>query len=130
MWSYEVIRIEEKFQTKWKNINLVRQMKMKVFRKIQANLEILGINKNQAMQMQNHPYNGKILMDLLILSYSIASHFLYILYDAKSFDEYIECICAISASILITTCFAAMVFKMTTLFELIERKEDLIATSE
>lgn len=101
---------------------------MKVFHKIQANLEILGITKNQSLQ--NDPFNGKKLMGILIFSYSIVSHFLYILFNAKSFEEYIECICSTSASVLITTCFAAMTFKMTTLFKLIEKKEDLINTSE
>lgn len=100
--------------------------RMKVFREIQSNLAILGITEDQSTQ--NHPFNGKILMGMLISSYSIISHFLYILHEAKGFDKYIECICSTSASILIATCFGAMVFKLATLFKLIERKVDLIAT--
>lgn len=112
--------------------NLLDEMdsiqKINVFRKIQTNLSILGITADQSTQ--NHPFNAKISMGIFIFSYSIISHILYILYDAKGFDKYIECICSTSARILITTCFGAMVFKMATLFKLIGRKEDLIATSE
>lgn len=95
---------------------------------IQMNLANLGITEDQSRQ--NHPFNRKILMGILIFTYSIISHFLYILHVTKGFDKYIECICSTSASILITTCFGAMVFKMAILFKFIETKDDLIDTRE
>lgn len=102
--------------------------KMKVLKTSQEYFAFLGISSEKSRQKLF--FNYKILMGFILLGYSLVAHFVYSIYVVKSFDKCIECICGIFATVVITTCFATMVFGMRILFESIDSIENLIETSE
>lgn len=101
---------------------------MKILQISQKCFTALGIDSEQS----KHPFyrNYKILMGFVLLGYSLFGHLVYIIYVDDRFDKYIECVCATVAIVVITTCFASMVFGMSILFESIDNIESLIDTSE
>lgn len=101
---------------------------MKVLQTSQKYIAILGISPEQSKQTiySNH----KILMGFILLGYSLVGHLMYLINEVSTFGQCVECICATFAPIVITTCFASMVFRMSILFESIDNIESLIETSE
>lgn len=101
---------------------------MKILQISQESFTVLGITSKQSKQKLN--FNHKIFMGFILLGYSLFGHFVYIIYVDKSFDKYIECVCATIAIVVVTTCFVSMVLGKIILFESIDNIEKLIDTSE
>ena len=106
-----------------------RAKKMKIFQIIQKQYAILGISSpNQSAQ--KNPSNERTTLGFLIFAWNIVSQFVYIFYVASGFMEYVDCISSTCAGIITFVCFAAIVFRKTTLFKNIENMEQLIDKSE
>lgn len=104
--------------------------KIKVLRIVRKQYAIAGITNSSS----NHPnknielINKRIFCGLLALGCLIISHFLYIVYEASDFMEYMNCICATSSTLIVFGCISIIVVQRTLLFEMIERIELLIET--
>lgn len=103
---------------------------MKILQAIQKNYAILGIRSSNQSN-QKYPFNIKRVFFGFSLSGSvIASQLVYTYYVANGLMEYMECICSISAAIIIFLCFVAIVVGRTTLFESIDNIENFIEKSK
>lgn len=87
--------------------------KMKLFQLIQRNFAILGINSTQNRSL----FNYKIFLGFLLLGLTMISNLVYILREATSFFEYIQCICPILVAITMIISFLSFVFNTSTLVE-------------
>lgn len=105
------------------------KLKMKVFQRIQKQYAILGISASNQLT-RTLPFSKRVLFGFLSISIEIFSQFVYTFHVANDYMTYIDCICATSTTILIFICLAAMVFRKSTLFEIIHEIEELIDTSE
>lgn len=81
---------------------------------------------------QTYPFSLllRVIFGFLLFGYLIVSQCVYTFYVANGFIEYVECICTTFSSIIVFVFFAAIVFRKTELFEIIENIESLIDTSE
>lgn len=108
---------------------MVEQSNMKVFKVVQRHYATLGISaSNRTSNFK--PSKKRIVFGFLLFGGLIVSNLVYTFYVANGFMEYMECICATSATIIIFICFAAIVYRRTLLFENIDNIEKLIDTSE
>lgn len=102
---------------------------MKIFQTIQTQYSILGVcPPNQSTQKFSVIW--RYLVGFSLFVYLILSQFLYMVHVASGFMEYVQLICAISGTLLLFFGLAAIGFRKSTLFEIIDRIEKLIATSE
>lgn len=104
--------------------------KMRIFQRIQRQYAILGIRPSKRWLQNDLPFNGRIALGFSLFACLICSQFVYIIYVANDFMEYIECICSVSGAIITFVCFAAVVYRRTTLFDGIGDIEKLIDTSK
>lgn len=102
---------------------------MKIFRTVRKLYAILGIDSpNQSLQERH--FSKREIFGLSSIGCLIISQFVYIFYVASSFMGYMEAICAISLTTILFVSFATIILKKTVLFELYDRIENLIDTSE
>lgn len=99
-----------------------------LFELVQKNFAIMGITLTQSMQVNS--FNGRIRFGFILLGMNIFHQYMYILNEAHGFQEYTESIYMASIGTVSFLCFSTVVFKMTRLFELIKKAEELIAKSE
>lgn len=102
---------------------------MKILQTIQKRFATLGIHPS-SQSTHKLPFSDRVLLGSSIFGYLIASQFVYLLRVASIFMEYMECISSTFSSTIMFVCFAAMVFRRTTLFKSIADIEKFIATSE
>lgn len=98
---------------------------MNIFRTIRKQFAIVGISNTSNQSTQKMAFIKRIACSF-ILFFTIVAQFLYILYVANGFMEYMEAICTFSASIIIFVSFMALAFKRTLLFESIDKIEKLV----
>lgn len=101
---------------------------MKVFRTIRNKFAFLDICPSNQSTWQN-PFNKRVL-GFILLGGNIVSHVVYIFRVANDFLEFVECLNSTFASIIISVCFVAIVFRKTTLFNSIDNIEKVIDASE
>lgn len=102
---------------------------MKIFQTFQKQFAILGISPDPNHSNRKYIFNEKLIFGFLLLGYMIVSQFVYIFYEANGFMEYVESICATSASTIVLACLANTVFRRALIFESIDNMETLIDTS-
>lgn len=102
---------------------------MKVFKVVQRQYAMLGISSSNQWN-QNNLFNERVLFICLIYVYAVGLYTVYIIRVASGFMEYVDCICATSATIMVFISFAAIVFRRNKLFRSIANIEKLIDTSE
>lgn len=102
---------------------------MKIFKIIQKQYAILGISSLQ-QSTQKYQTDRRAIVGFLLFGCNVVSHFVYIFHEANGFMEYMEGVCATSATIMISVSFATMFFKRTLLFKSIDNIEKLIETSK
>lgn len=102
---------------------------MKIFRVVQQHYAILGVSSSHQPN-QKYRLNRREVFSFFILGCLMISHFVYIFRVASGFMEYMECICSTSTCIIAAICFAAVVFRKTTLFERVGDIEQFIDASE
>lgn len=101
---------------------------MKIFRTIRKRYAIVGITPlNQTTQKL--PISERVFFGGLFFFCYYVSQFVYIIYVANDFMEYIECICELYASAIVFVCFVTIVFKRNLLFQNIDNMEKLIDIS-
>lgn len=101
---------------------------MKIFRSIQENFAILGVNPNQLTKKNN--INVKNLISLFFHGFIIIAYLLYLARIANSFREYTDGIFATSAVLVCGASMIIIVWKMPKLFKLIDKLENVINCSE
>lgn len=106
------------------------KLKIKIFRTVREHYAIVGISPTTLNPSQRFPFNNKVLLGFSSFVCTTVSQFVYILHVARSFMEYMECVCSLSGTIIIFDCFMAIVFRKTTLFETIDDIEELIDFSK
>lgn len=106
------------------------QENMKILKKLQRDYATLGIQDSSNQLPQEFPFNKSVFFGFFLFGYLIVSQILYIYYVASDFMEYIECIGATFASIIVFVCFTAIIYRKTVLFKSIGNMEKLIDTSE
>lgn len=102
--------------------------KMMIFETNQKNLAIIGIGPE--LGTQPYPFNGKILMGLLILTYSLISINLYAFNYAETFFEYTQCIFMTCVATLITSALLILALKVEKMFEFINLCDTIVNTCE
>lgn len=107
------------------------QFKMKIFQTVQKQYAIVGIESSSPSNqwIQKCPFNERILFGFLLFGCLILLQFVYLLHVASSFMEFMVAACSTSASITMFTCFAAIVYRKSTLFDCIVNGEKLQDTS-
>lgn len=102
---------------------------MKALTITQKHYAILGINSSNE-STEKLTFNNRILFGFFLFGFTAACQFMFILFVANGFMEYMDCVCSLSATVLIFVCFAANVFRKATLFECIHNIEKLINASK
>lgn len=104
---------------------------MKIFQTVQKQYAIVGIESSSPSNqwIQKCPFNERILFGFLLFGCLILLQFVYLLHVASSFMEFMVAACSTSASITMFTCFAAIVYRKSTLFDCIVNGEKLQDTS-
>lgn len=95
---------------------------MKIFRTIQKRFAIVGIGHNIA--------HKRIFFGFSIFACATISQVMYIFRTANDFMAYIEGVCWISGSFIVSVCFTTILFKRKILFESIHSYEKFLDTSE
>lgn len=103
--------------------------KLEIFHTIRRQYAILGISSSNQWT-QEYPLNERILLIFIFLECVIVSQFMYTFRLSHGFLEFMEGTCTTAGSALIFVCFAAVVFRQTTLFEGIGNFEKLINSSK
>lgn len=101
------------------------ELRMNIFQRIKKRYAILGIGLS-SQSSQTYQLNRRILFGFLVFGCNILSQILFIFRVANGFIEYVDCICATSATMIIFVCFATNVFNRVLLFEVINNIENLI----
>lgn len=102
--------------------------RLKAFRTIRERFATMGISPE--LLTQSHPFNGTILMYLLILGSAITFIGVYIFNYAKTSFEYTQSIYLVSAGILVVVALLILIFEAENLFEYINRCEDMLNDSK
>lgn len=102
--------------------------KITILQTVQKSLSYLGIGLNPAHKLQS--FNGKILIDLLILTTAIIWSLMYIFNDAETFTEYTSSIYLCSSFILIILVLIITIFHSTELYKIINACECIINMRE
>lgn len=117
----------EKFELQKKKISF--ELRMKILQTVRNNYAILGISPlNQSNQRDS--FSKKVFFGFCLFICLMVLQFVYVFYFANGFMEYMDCFCSISAGISIYTCYGAIVFRKTTLFDGIGIMEKLIDSSK
>lgn len=90
---------------------------------------MLGINLSNR-STEKLPLSARVFVGFIYFGCVLTSQLMYISYVAEGFMDYMQAICAASSTVIIFVCFAAIAFREATLFESIERIEQLIEISE
>lgn len=102
---------------------------MKLFQVVLKKFAILGIHPSHQSN-QRLSLNKKELFGFLSIGSLIFSQTMYGFYEANGFMEYMDCICATSATMLVFVCLATMVIRKTKLFEMLDYMERVIEASK
>lgn len=102
--------------------------KLKAFKAIQKNFGILGISPELATQ--SHPFNRQILFGLSILGTAIIFLCVFIFNYAENLFEYTQSIFFVLIAALIFFVLLILIIKVKSLFELINRCEEMLNTSK
>lgn len=100
-----------------------------MFKIVQRHYATVGIRSSN-QSTQDDPFVNRVFFGSLLFAYNIISHLLYIHYVANGFMEHMMCICAIFACIIVIVGFAAIVFRKTSIFGIIDNIEKLINASK
>lgn len=100
----------------------------KVFPILLKNFATLGISPNLATQA--YRLNGRIFMGFLVLGSLIYCTFVFVMYDANAFVEYVQAVYACSFGTLILLSLAIAILKVEKIFELINDFDSLINISK
>lgn len=96
---------------------------MKVFLTLTKAYAILGISSSSQS-------NQKIFMGFSLWAWMMISHVMYIFYVASAYMEYMESVCMTTGSIIVFVCYADIVFKSHTIFDVFDKIENFIESSE
>lgn len=102
--------------------------KLEVFEMSRKYFATMGFTPN--LVHQTYPFNGSILLGFLALGSSICNAFVFIVHDAGTFAEYTNSVYTISAMTLIIVSLLILILKVEKLFELINRCDMLVNTSQ
>lgn len=102
---------------------------MKILRTVQKNYAILGISPSNKSN-KIYPFSIRIILGLLFFGCLFVLQLVYFFYEASNFMEYMECIGSIYATVALTVCLLATVYRNAKLFESIVSTEKLIDTSK
>lgn len=97
---------------------------MKLFQTVQKNFAVLGIGRGRSKT------NRKLVFTWLILSLTVAAGTAFIVFEAKTFEEYTSDLYTTSGDAVVASMFIIMVIKMDRLFELIDMIEQAVDESE
>lgn len=103
---------------------------MKILQIVQKYFTIVGISPSNQSMTNDESIKKKIFVGLLLFGYPTISQAVYIIDGASGFIEYMECVCVVAASTIVSVCFSVIVFRTTMIFESIQSIETLIDTSE
>ena len=104
---------------------------MKVFETVLKQYALIGINRYEKDQpSQGSVFNKRILCGYFLLGNAMNSGFLYMIYEASDFLEYVECSLYTLGSYVPITCLSTVVFNKATLFECFDEIEKLIDASK
>lgn len=106
-------------------IKIIYLKKMKLFQLIQKNLSTLGIDSHQSKCSWR-----KLMMTWLIFGLTITSSVLFLIFKAKTFEEFTNNIYITSGDSMLCIDFAIVVFKREKLFKLINDFEKFVNISE
>lgn len=103
---------------------------MKVFQFLQKQFAFVGITISSKQSTIFNTFNGRVAFGFILNGCAIVEQSMYVIHVANGFMEYMECINSASGTIIIFVWYAAIALKKATLFEIIDKFEKLIDTSE
>lgn len=101
---------------------------MIVFRTIRNKLSFLDIGPSNPSTLQD-PLNKRVL-GFILLGGNVVLHVVYIFQEANGFLEFVECLNSTFACTIFFVCFAAIIFRKTTLFNSLDNIGKFIDASE
>lgn len=104
------------------------QTEINFFEPIEQYCHIVGIKAHQTNQ--NNRFNARNLTILLVFGIFIVLEVFYIVYEAKSFDEYNITVYVISSLLGISICFANLIWNMPKIFHVFKSIEAIIRNSK
>lgn len=105
-----------------------KKQKIKILELTQKNFATIGIHPN--LVDQSYPFNGKNLLLFLLLTSSVICNLMYVIREAKTFDEYTQSVYMLSFAILTAIGSVSLLWNVTELFNLINGFENLANTSK
>lgn len=103
--------------------------KLETFETSRKYFALLGTTPSLAEQ-QSYPFNGTILFGFFLLASAIYCTSVFIVYDAETFAEYTQAVYTDSLATIIVIGLLDFIFKVDTLFELLNGCDKLVNTSE
>lgn len=97
---------------------------MKILRRAQRNISILGINPRQGLK--NHPFNCRNVLALVVLILSTILCGMHLFRLANTFIEYTHSMYAFSSLFFSTSIVLIVLFKMPLLFKSLTEMETAI----
>lgn len=103
---------------------------MEIFIGIRKQYAMLGIRPSSDQSHETVPFNGRILFGFVFFAWVIPSQLVYILVVANGFIDYVVCVLTISSAVIYFVCFAAVVFRQSTMFEAFDHLQTFVDASE
>lgn len=104
------------------------QSKLKPFKTIQENFAIIGIKPE--LLAQSYPFNWRILITFAEIALGVGFVSMYVINYANTFIDYTQSIFLGSAGALVIVILLCIIIKVETLFEFIDRNDNIINISK
>lgn len=103
--------------------------KLQVLQKNKEYFKILGINLN-ADTDGSHTFNRTILIGFILCALNVIFNFVYIIYEANTFSEFIQSIYFCFLSVDVSIVYTILIFREQLLLEFTSNFENIINASE
>lgn len=97
---------------------------MEIFKSVRKDLVFAGFDTNK------RPFHRKQLLNVVKGFLAIILDFLYLVYDANTVREYINCILMAIIGVAVFTSYLSAIFETTTIYDFINGYETLINRSK
>lgn len=98
---------------------------MNILQPIRNNLLILGVKS-----YQKHPFNFRNVFALFMLSMGAVLNCVHLFYEANTFKEYADSVCASSSMVVATIIFAIIMWKTHPFYRCLNNLEEIVNKSE
>lgn len=98
---------------------------MKLLQSVQRQFALMGVNRQQLTQ--KYRINHKVLLFFFSYTCNITTFSLFMYHECNTFQKYAESFFNISTDVLVTLCYANVVFRVDGFFLFIDSCTDIVA---